>query len=310
MTMFQISRQVLPVKLFNGSENFPPKIFTNESMKEPKNFRVFSKLGTGRHGSVYMAYHTISKEKYALKCKEQEKPGKKYQNYMQREIDTLKLLLHKNIITFHASFKLENYHFLVMDYMDGGDLLDDINRKGRYTESRAQEVSLGIVRALKHCHDNNIVHRDIKPDNILLDKGGNVKLADFSLSARMPDSNHCSLTTKCGTKSYVAPEMLLGCGYGTPVDMWGIGIVIYIMIGGYHPFETSNSDEINALIMGGIYSFHKRYWNDVSKDATHLISCMLTVNSEQRITAEDALKLPWFYDGHEANSQNCCGWKK
>jgi len=307
--MFRISRQVLPDAPSDRSGNLE-KIFTNESMNEPKNFRVFSKLGSGRHGSVHMAYHIVSSNKYAIKYKDREVSENKHENNLQREIDILKILDHENIINFRSSFQIENCDFLVIDYMDGGDLLDDLHKKGRYTEHRAQQVSIQIVRALKHCHDKRIVHRDVKPENILLDNKGNVKLADFSLSTRLPESSECSLISKCGTRTYLAPEVISGCGYGTPVDMWGIGIVIFIMIGGYHPFEASNLDKSNALIIGGLYSFHQKYWDDVTKDTKSIISGMLTVNPDKRISAGDALGLSWLHleQNVKPSSSSCCGW--
>eukprot|EP00587_Corethron_hystrix_P012344 CAMPEP_0113306176 /NCGR_PEP_ID=MMETSP0010_2-20120614/5529_1 /TAXON_ID=216773 ORGANISM="Corethron hystrix, Strain 308" /NCGR_SAMPLE_ID=MMETSP0010_2 /ASSEMBLY_ACC=CAM_ASM_000155 /LENGTH=180 /DNA_ID=CAMNT_0000160785 /DNA_START=411 /DNA_END=950 /DNA_ORIENTATION=- /assembly_acc=CAM_ASM_000155 len=180
---------------------------------------------------------------------------------------------------------------MVMDFMDGGDLLDDLYKKGRYTECRVKQITIGILKGINYCHRNNIVHRDLKPENILLNKSGEVKIADFGWSARI--QSPYSLTTNCGTFSYTAPEILRRLPYGKSVDIWSIGVIMFIMLGGYHPFDAPEEAQTNDLIVKGKYEFDEKYWNRISFNAKLLVNDFLTLLPTRRPTACDALQSRW-----------------
>jgi len=304
----------------------------NESMNSPENFRFFARIGIGTNGTnVHLAYHCQLKNKYAVKCIRENKTDDKANQKLKREIDILASIRHAGIIGLYGNFQLNGHHCLVLDYMDGGDLLKDLHAKKRYTEFRAQAMAADIAMAVKHCHDNQIVHRDIKPENILLDRrSGRLKLCDFGLAVRVvsdPDnsshhSSRASLTTRCGTLGYMAPEVLLDQLYGMPVDMWGMGVLFYIILGGYHPFDQDTDDDLtNRLIVEGKYQFHQKYWHDISEDATSIIDQLLVINPEKRMNAADLSKSLWLKEKNQvevhkdnnlkANSswnpfKNCC----
>lgn len=182
---------------------------------------------------------------------------------------------------------------LVLECMGGGDLIDRIIEKRHYTEFDAKEVCRKLLLGVAYCHEKKIANRNIKPESLLLKAGSDtdVKLSDFGYAKKVTFPN--SLRTQCGTEGYVAPEILEHRpAYDVACDMWSLGVVIYICLGGYRPFR-GEGDEMMKQIRYGEYKFHKKYWSHVSNEAKSLISSMLTVDPDKRITAEEALNCDW-----------------
>jgi calcium/calmodulin-dependent protein kinase (CaM kinase) II/calcium/calmodulin-dependent protein kinase I len=138
-----------------------------------------------------------------------------------------------------------------------------------------------------------VAHRDLKPENLLLVGAGDsdIKIADFGFAKRVERPN--SLTTQCGTPGYVAPEILEGTPYDTRADMWSLGVIVYILLGGYPPFIEQNQRDLFRKIRKGQYEFHEEYWGQVSTDAKDLIASLLTVNPSKRCTPEGSLTNKW-----------------
>ena len=139
-----------------------------------------------------------------------------------------------------------------------------------------------------------MAHRDLKPENLLLlsdvDDSA-VKIADFGFAKKVYEPN--SLTTQCGTPGYVAPEILEGTAYDERADMWSVGVILYILLGGYPPFIESTQRDLFRKIRKGDYEFHEEYWGTVSSEAKELISSLLTVDRTVRLTADEALENAW-----------------
>eukprot|EP00968_Pinguiococcus_pyrenoidosus_P013442 scaffold1220_cov259-Pinguiococcus_pyrenoidosus.AAC.114 len=198
-----------------------------------------------------------------------------------------------------------------MEKLGGGELFDRIVQKQRYTELEAREIVKALLDGVRHLHDGNIrgpgsraassarnslaqVHRDIKPENLLLTTSADdasIKIADFGFAKK--DVTSDSLKSKCGTPGFVAPEILKGMGYGTQVDVWSLGCIVYILLGGYPPFYDESQPQLFRKIKAGQFKFHREYWSHVSDDAKDLINKMITVNPRERITAHDALHHSW-----------------
>lgn len=198
----------------------------------------------------------------------------------------------------------ENY-YLVMEVMSGGELFDRIVQKSYYNEKEARDLVKILLDAICYMHDRNIVHRDLKPENLLLqnrDNDSEIRLADFGFAKRV--KGNLSLSTQCGTPGYVAPEILKGDKYGLAVDMWSIGVITYILLGGYPPFHDDNQATLYKKIKSGDFVFHPEYWDPVSKEAKDLITRMLTVDYEKRLTAKDALNHPWIHDMSDGELQS------
>jgi serine/threonine protein kinase len=132
-----------------------------------------------------------------------------------------------------------------------------------------------------------------EPENLLLigENDSDIKIADFGFAKRCDKPN--SLTTQCGTPGYVAPEILEGTPYDTRADMWSLGVIVYILLGGYPPFIEQNQRELFRKIRKGQYEFHEEYWGQISQDAKVLISSLLTVNPNKRLTSEESLTNKW-----------------
>ncbi|KAJ8598221.1 hypothetical protein CTAYLR_005529 [Chrysophaeum taylorii] len=224
---------------------------------------------------------------------------------LQEEVAVLRSIDHPNIIKLYDFFEEKKMYYMVIELMEGGELFERIVKKTFYNEKEARDLIRILLDALAYLHHRNIVHRDLKPENLLLKSPYNdfdIKLADFGFAKQV---NGKSLDTQCGTPGYVAPEILKGTKYGSEVDMWSCGVIVYILLGGYPPFHDDNHAILYRKIKAADYTFEPQYWEQVSDDAKDLIRKMLVVNPDSRLTADQALRHPWFLVGdHELISRN------
>jgi len=200
-------------------------------------------------------------------------------------------------------FETDDYLFLVMELVTGGELFDKIVEKGCYTEKEAAVLVHKIVSAIDYLHDQNICHRDLKPENLLLkspDKDTEVKIADFGLSKIV--NQKVMMQTACGTPGYVAPEVLNATGYAKEVDMWSIGVITYILLCGFPPFFGDTVPQLFEQIMRAEYDYPSDYWDDVSQTAKDFIDHLLVVDPEKRMTTKQALKHKWLSEIQSDNT--------
>ena len=212
---------------------------------------------------------------------------------MRRELELLRLVDHPNIIKTYEMYEDEKYVHIVMEELTGGDLFDHLIGRGQYTEAEAATLLKKIISAINHLHSLHICHRDIKPENFLYespDHGADVKLIDFGLSTKFGED---SMHTVVGTPYYVAPEVLRG-NYGKECDVWSLGVLLYVLLVGYPPFNGNSQQEIFKKIVFGEYDFNQREWEEVSLEARSLIVSMLFVNPRERATLDDVLSHEWF----------------
>jgi len=227
---------------------------------------------------------------------------------IQTEIEIMRMIEHPNIISLHEVFedKTTKKIYLVMELVTGGELFDRIVEKGSYSEKDASELIAKVISAVRYLHKKGIIHRDLKPENLLYasaDEDAEIKLADFGLSKIVGlDDDSAVTNTTCGTPGYVAPEVLRMKGYDRSVDMWSIGVILYILLCGFPPFYEENTAKLFQTIMDGKYDFPDPEWTNVSDSAKDLIQRMLTVDSKKRITADEALEHPWIL-GHTAKDE-------
>jgi len=235
-----------------------------------------------------------SGETYAMKIVNRRKMDKGLELALKDEIMILNDLNHPHIIRLYDTFATINSYYLVTEYLDGGELFDRIVDKTAYTEKEARDVCTIIFGAIKHCHHHRISHRDLKPENLLLrdkDNDLDLKIADFGFAKKTPSEN--SLKTVCGSPGYVSPEILRKIPYGTKTDMWSIGVIFFILLGGYPPFQNADQSKQFDNIKKGQYKFIDKYWGTVTDEAKSLINSLLCVDPRERISAEDAMKHPW-----------------
>ncbi|EED90504.1 myosin light chain kinase [Thalassiosira pseudonana CCMP1335] len=263
-------------------------------------------LGEGAFSVVIEATKKDTDESYAVKVVTKSKLTKEDEVALKDEIAVLNELKHQHIIRLYEVFEEPSYYYLVTEQMRGGELFDRIVSKSYYNEKEARDVCKILFESIGFCHSKSVAHRDLKPENLLLraeDNDSDIKIADFGFAKKVLTPN--SLTTQCGTPGYVAPEILEGVPYDTKSDMWSLGVIIYILLGGYPPFIEQNQRELFRKIRKGQYEFHEEYWGSVSDDAKNLISSLLTVDPAKRLSASEALNHKWMVaDGDKLAAQD------
>jgi len=214
---------------------------------------------------------------------------------IEREIEIMNKLNHKHVIKLFEIFDEPKKMMLVMELVQGGELFDAIVNQGNYSEKQASGVLYQLCDALKYMHELKVVHRDLKPENILLESSAHdsdIKLADFGL-ARVVSSKDM-MKTACGTPGYVAPEVLQNRGYtGGAVDMWSVGVILYILLCGFPPFYEEELPALFEQIMKARYDFPSPWWDNISADAKGLVKGLLTIDPNKRTTAEQVLAHKW-----------------
>jgi calcium/calmodulin-dependent protein kinase I len=232
---------------------------------------------------------------------------------LEQEISILKTLVHGHIVRLYDTYMDPMNFYLVLEYMAGGDLIGRIVSLKKYTEQDAKHACKQILKALEHCHAQKIAHRDIKMENILLATTeleerdeltiSNIKLADFGFAARYPSirngSDEIGFKTQCGTPLYVAPEIIKGKKYNVAVDMWSLGVLMFILLCGYPPFHDKDTQNIFKLIVSGQVKFQEKYWGAISPEAKQFIKALLTVDPSKRLTAKDAKNHPWLLSSQD-----------
>jgi serine/threonine protein kinase len=209
---------------------------------------------------------------------------------------------HKHIVKFVDVFDERSKVYLVMERMTGGTLLKRILGMKYYYEAEPRRVSNMLMEGIAYCHEHNVAHRDLKLENFFLAPEGqdySVKIGDFGM-AKKCTSKDC-LTTQCGSPHYIAPEILYGNPYGTQVDMWSLGVNIYILLCGEYPFydgQISGKSTMGAIEEGN-FKFDLESWDLVSKEAKNLITKLLDVDPNKRLTAKNALHASWFHVSDE-----------
>lgn len=185
------------------------------------------------------------------------------EHYIDAEVRVMKKLKHQHIISLLMDIDTSTNMYLVLELVHGGDLFDAITRVTRFSETQSKIMIKHLASALAYLHAMSIVHRDVKPENLLveLDNEGNVimlKLADFGLACEVTEP----LFAVCGTPTYVAPEILMETGYGLKIDVWAAGIILYILLCGFPPFVSPDNQQepLFDAILSGIFEFPEPYW--------------------------------------------------
>ncbi|GAB1220378.1 hypothetical protein ENUP19_0052G0061 [Entamoeba nuttalli] len=257
-------------------------------------------LGSGNFARVREVIEKDNKQKYAIKIIDRQKMKEIGENekVVLNEYSIMKKLHHINIIQLHDVFLTQEYFYLVFELVDGGDLFKLTLNKGCLNEKECRIVIKQIFYGIKYLHQNKIIHRDIKLENILLTSNGIIKITDFGLSK---DTKKSIAETICGTPMYVSPELLSGQNYNEKTDIWSAGVVLYTIACGFQPFRSENETEdgkggnreLFDLILNGYYQFISPYWDNISLELKDLISHMLIVNPKQRYDIEECLSHPF-----------------
>ncbi|KAF8129971.1 hypothetical protein EV363DRAFT_1168110 [Boletus edulis] len=270
-------------------------------------------LGAGSMGKVKLATHNVTDEKLAIKILPRVHPStslpngsnaspeaiaKQASKDASKEIRTIReaalsmLLHHPYICGMREMIIHQHHYYMVFEYVSGGQMLDYIISHGRLRERVARKFARQIGSALDYCHRNNVVHRDLKIENILISETGNIKIIDFGLSNLYDPAER--LSTFCGSLYFAAPELLNAKVYtGPEVDVWSFGVVLYVLVCGKVPFDDQSMPALHAKIKRGFVEYP--VW--LSAECKHLLSRMLVTNPALRASLAEVLEHPWMVRG-------------
>ncbi|XP_073708729.1 peripheral plasma membrane protein CASK-like [Garra rufa] len=217
---------------------------------------------------------------------------------LKREASICHMLKHPHIVELLETYSSDGMLYMVFEFMDGADLCFEIVKRADagfvYSEAVASHYMRQILEALRYCHDNNVIHRDVKPHCVLLASKENsapVKLGGFGVAIQLGESGLVA-GGRVGTPHFMAPEVVKREPYGKPVDVWGCGVILFILLSGCLPFYGTKERLFEAIVKGK-YKMNPRQWGQISESAKDLVRRMLMLDPAERITVYEALNHPW-----------------
>ncbi|XP_052851672.1 ovarian-specific serine/threonine-protein kinase Lok isoform X2 [Drosophila gunungcola] len=284
----------------------------NESIGLPeeinKTYYVNKKLGSGAYGLVRLVYDTRTCQQYAMKIVKKNmlsgsaRPSTNFSDpdRVLNEAKIMKNLSHPCVVRMHDIVDKPDSVYMVLEFMRGGDLLNRIINNKLLSEETSKLYFYQMCHAVKYLHDRGITHRDLKPDNVLLETNDEetlLKVSDFGLSKFVQKDS--VMRTLCGTPLYVAPEVLITGGreaYTKKVDIWSLGVVLFTCLSGTLPFSDEYGTPAAQQIKKGRFAYGHSAWKGVSQRAKLLINQMLIVDPERRPSIDDVLQCTWLRD--------------
>ncbi|XP_052739696.1 peripheral plasma membrane protein CASK isoform X2 [Bicyclus anynana] len=268
-------------------------------------------IGKGPFSLVRRCVHRQTGQQFAVKIVDVARftasPGLSTAD-LKREATICHMLKHPHIVELLETYSSEGMLYMVFEYMDGSDLCFEVVRRATagfvYSEAVACHYMRQILEALRYCHENDIVHRDVRPHCVLLagrDNCAPVKLGGFGVAAQLPTPTaHRAPPGRIGTPHYMAPEVVSSQLYGKPVDVWAAGILLHVLLVGYLPFTGTRERLFEAICRGRLH-FDAPLWEDISDAAKDLVQRMLTVDHTQRINIQEVLNHRWIRDRDKQN---------
>ena len=259
-------------------------------------YEVKQKIGKGKFGLVKAGINKETKKPVAIKIMAKKNMDKSDMELAKVEIDILKISQHPNIIKLYDVFENEHYIYIIMENCSGGDLLSYFEyHEYELPETKVCEIIHKLSMAVYYLHSYGIVHRDLKPENILmtdLSASADIRLLDFGLSKIVGNDEKC--TEPYGTLSFVAPEVLQGKPYDKSVDLWSIGIITFLLLCGYLPFDDKHSErEIARQTIQDPVPYESKIWSKLSPEAKTFVDGLLQKKPEKRYTIKEVLEHPW-----------------
>jgi len=254
---------------------------------------IIKKIGKGNYAKVYLVQDVDNYEEFALKSISKKKilNSTRGVSAVVNEINIMKKLHHPNLVAIHRVYESEKHVNLILDYVSGGDLFQRLLKKINFTEYNASCFIKNLLEALSYMHELKIVHRDLKPENILMmstEDDTKIKLVDFGLACEIKNNGFL----KCGSPGYVAPEILRNMPYGTKIDVFSAGVILYIVLCGRVPFAgNAQQDVLQQNKQCKIY-FKAKHWKNISRTGIDLVLRMTDPNPGTRISAREALEHP------------------
>ncbi|XP_036380035.1 serine/threonine-protein kinase SIK2a [Megalops cyprinoides] len=245
-------------------------------------------LGKGNFAVVKLARHRITKTEVAIKIIDKTQLDAVNLQKIYREVQIMKMLDHPHIIKLYQVMETKNMLYLVTEYAKNGEIFDYLASHGRLSEPEARRKFWQILSAVEYCHNHNIVHRDLKAENLLLDGHMNIKIADFGFGNFFQPGE--PLATWCGSPPYAAPEVFEGQQYeGTQLDIWSMGVVLYVLVCGALPFDGPTLPVLRQRVLEG--RFRIPYF--MTEDCEHLIRRMLVLDPSKRLSVAQIKEHRW-----------------
>ncbi|XP_006021576.1 testis-specific serine/threonine-protein kinase 1-like [Alligator sinensis] len=271
-----------------------------------KGYIMGSNLGESSFAKVKSAYSEHLKFNVAVKITDRKRVSAEFlEKFLPRELEILANVNHCSIIKIYEIFETSGKVYIVMELCVHGDLLEFIKSNRGLPEGVARKMFRQLSCAVKYCHDLDIVHRDLKCDNILLDKDMNIKLSDFGFSKRcFWDENGRMILSQtfCGSTAYAAPEVIQGIPYQPKVyDIWSLGVILYVMVCGFMPYDDSNVKRMVRLQKERRVIFP----DFLTQECKDLIFRMLQPNVSHRLRIEDVLSHTWVQGKHRKSYHTC-----
>lgn len=269
---------------------------TGDDQPHVGKYRLIKTIGKGNFAKVKLAKHIPTGKEVAIKIIDKTQLNPSSLQKVYREVKIMKLLDHPNIVKLFEVMETDKTLYLAMEYASGGEVFDYLVAHGRMKEKEARAKFRQIVSAVQYCHQKRVVHRDLKAENLLLDKDLNIKIADFGFSNEFTIG--CKLDTFCGSPPYAAPELFQGKKYDGPeVDVWSLGVILYTLVSGSLPFDGQNLKELRERVLRGKY----RIPFYMSTDCENLLKRFLMLNPAKRAMLETIMKDKWMNAGFEDN---------
>lgn len=298
--IFRLSRQEFYQDFYSTSkESFQEWVnFLSPRLILPsfnQDFSIVQEIGGGSHSTVYLAIHNYTGVKYAIKAinKEDFDQSSRTHDSLANEISIMRKLSHPLIVNLYFIYEDQTHIYFVLDYVPGGNLFQRIIQKGNFSEDSTCKIMKNLLQGLQYIHSLDLIYRDLKPQNILLDSETcdfTLKISNFSLVCETLDSqNH-----RCGSPGYVAPEILKKKPYTKKADIFSAGIIMFTLLSGRAPFAGKRPGEILLKNKECKIFFQDKYWKNVSKDGIDCLLKLIDADPEFRPYASEALEFVWF----------------
>jgi len=271
-----------------------------------KSYIIKKKLGKGNFAVVRLVERKSDGHHFAAKIIKKKNLKPDELATLTDEVEILRKLDHKNINKLIEIHDSKHHLYMVLELLTGGELFERIVSKKFYNEKDASTVVKQIAEACEYMHKRGVIHRDLKPENLVYlntSETSPIKITDFGLAKMLQDQADL-MKTACGTPGYVAPEILKQRKYDCQVDLWSIGVILYILLCGFPPFHEKTLRGLYRVIRKGQYSFPDPFWEKVSPEAKDCVKKLLVVDPEKRLTATQLLKHPWVTNTSSASPRN------
>ena len=264
-----------------------------------KSYEMKDIIGKGRFGTIRVGYHKLKKRFVAIKIINKKAMSKADMDNIRNQIDILKIATDEFVLKLLDIIENESYLYIMTELCKGGDLYSYLNQRSfKIPEAKAAKLIYNLAKSVNFLHALGIIHRDLKPENILMTDmtdEADLRISDFCICKRLEPNE--TTNEIVGTLGYMAPEVLMGKYYSFSADIWGIGVITYLLLTGYLPFDDEEEDkEVIRKTLFESIPFYNYSWKNISSKAKEFVKKILKKDKEERITIEQILSDPWLED--------------